>query len=516
MRRRAWRASAVALACAWLMGCAAIPRERAAADVEDLVRNRGLPSVGWPMEGEAGADGEARVQELLSGPLTPERSIQLAFLRNSEIRAAYAELGIAQADVLEAIRLVNPTFGYADLQPSGSGGRSQITRSLSVDFADLLLLPARGRFARAEFESAKQRIANTLLELATGVQNAWYEYVGAQQVAAMREAAARAADAAAEFARRSKDAGNLTPRELALQLAAASEARIAAARATAQAIESRTALASQLGLSAREKWDTPARLPAPLPTDAAEAALVEQALSARFDVAAGRRDVALLEDALGITRRWRLLGKVEVGYERESETDGERLRGPSLSIQLPLFNQGQGAVLRAGSQLEFARARLAALELSTRNDVVLGLDRLTAAREIAERYRTALVPQREAVVGRTLEEQNYMLVGVFELLQAKREELDAYQEYLEAVRDYWLARVELRRAIGGRLPGDEQAPDLTIGVEGVLEPAQAPPHGQHRMHGSSASEPESPHEGERTADPPAEHEHRPPPDGGLS
>lgn len=513
MRPRAWRASALSLACASLMACAAIPREKAASDVDDLVRNRGLPSAGWPTDGKAAADGEAAIQELLSGPLTPERSIQLAFLRNAEIRGAYAELGIAQADVVEASRLANPTFGYVDLRPSGSGGRSQITRSVSVDFAELLMLPARSKFARAEFDSAQQRIANALLKLANDVQNAWYEYVGAKQVAAMRDAAARAAEAAAEFARRSKDAGNLTPRELALQLAAASEARIASARAAAQAIESRTALASELGVSAREKWDTPGRLPAPLQADAAAAALVEQALSERFDVAASRRDVELLEEALGITHRWRFLGKVEVGYERESETDGERLSGPSLSIQVPLFNQGQGAVLRARSQLEFARARLAALELSTRNEVALGLDRLTAAREIAERYRTALVPQREAVVGRSLEEQNYMLIGVFELLQAKREELDAYQEYLEAVRDYWLARVELRRAAGGRLPGDGQMPELTIGVEKVLEPVPQSSQSGHQMHsGESAKPPPD----EQTAEPPAKHEHPPRPDGEAS
>jgi cobalt-zinc-cadmium efflux system outer membrane protein len=46
-----------------------------------------------------------------------------------------------------------------------------------------------------------------------------------------------------------------------------------------------------------------------------------------------------------------------------------------------------------------------------------------------------------------------MLVGQFELLLAKQEEYDAWQGYLEAVRDYWVARSDLERAIGGALPG---------------------------------------------------------------
>ena len=59
-----------------------------------------------------------------------------------------------------------------------------------------------------------------------------------------------------------------------------------------------------------------------------------------------------------------------------------------------------------------------------------------------------------------------MLVGVFELLQARRTQLDAFQAYLEAVRDYWVARTDLRRSVGGALPGetplDPEAP-LTPG-----------------------------------------------------
>jgi cobalt-zinc-cadmium efflux system outer membrane protein len=42
------------------------------------------------------------------------------------------------------------------------------------------------------------------------------------------------------------------------------------------------------------------------------------------------------------------------------------------------------------------------------------------------------------------------------LIQAKTREFAAYQSYLEAVRDYWLARVELARAVGQPLPSDEK------------------------------------------------------------
>ena len=84
----------------------------------------------------------------------------------------------------------------------------------------------------------------------------------------------------------------------------------------------------------------------------------------------------------------------------------------------------------------------------------LGAERVRILRDIITTHRDALIPQRESVVARSQEQQNFMIIGVFELIQAKRQEYDAYQSYLEAIRDYWLARVELGRAVGGRLPSD--------------------------------------------------------------
>jgi len=63
-----------------------------------------------------------------------------------------------------------------------------------------------------------------------------------------------------------------------------------------------------------------------------------------------------------------------------------------------------------------------------------------------------------------------MLIGVFELIQAKAKEYDAYQGYLEAVRNYWQARVELTRNVGERLPSDASKKENTPSVEDILAP----------------------------------------------
>lgn len=456
-----FRPAAAITAAMLLAGCASLPRERGYAQTQALIQAR--RDVVPPTSLEAFAERPP----VPTTPLDAEQAVALAFFHNPRIREEYARLGLGRAELEDARRIANPTFGYARLSPRDGDGH-QITRSLSIGLTDLLLLPARKRFAQGELERLQQTVAAALLELATDVEIAWYDAVGAEQVAGMRELVAQAAGRSADLAQRFFDAGNITRLALEQELAAATLARIEAVRARAEALRARSTLAGLVGLSSSDAWTTQTQLPAPPLTRIAADALVPLALENRLDLSAARIRVTLREDALGITRRWRWLGSIQVGYERESEIDGEVLRGPSLSLELPIFNQGQGAVMRAQAELMQARAELDALVLNVHNSARLSVEQLAVARDIAERYRTELVPRREAIVARTQEQVNYMLVGVFELLLAKQQEYDAYQEYLEAVRDFWTARARLRGAVGGRLPDDGATLAPTIGVDAIV------------------------------------------------
>lgn len=54
------------------------------------------------------------------------------------------------------------------------------------------------------------------------------------------------------------------------------------------------------------------------------------------------------------------------------------------------------------------------------------------------------------MTGRCTVEYNGMLVGIFELLAAKREQLAAAEQYLQLRRDYWLARLSAEQLLAGR------------------------------------------------------------------
>lgn len=461
--RRALLALALATA---LAGCATPSPRPGDADIDRLLLARGGP----PTAPEATPES---VQAWLSEPMTADRALRLAMLRSPRLQEEYARLGLAHAEVLEAVQVENPRLSLSRLSLDPGDGADR-TIALGLPLADLLVLPARARLAAAEFERARLEIAGAVLEVASEVEAAWYAAVGAQQVAQMRAAVAEGAATSAELAQRFHDAGNISELQLRQEQALASSARIEALRASSTAARARLELTRLIGLSGRDAdWAPTERLPMPVAAEDPVDALVALAREGNLELLAARQEAQVLADALGITRRLRWIGGSEIGYEQEDDADGQRLRGPTLELELPIFNQGQAKLARAEALLAGALARVAQAELATEQGVRLNAQTVATLRDVVQTHRQALIPQREAVVARRQEQQNYMLVGVFELIRAKLDEYDAYQSYLEAVRDYWLARVELARVVGRRLPSDAAIDERTPSVQEILSPGEA-------------------------------------------
>jgi cobalt-zinc-cadmium efflux system outer membrane protein len=74
---------------------------------------------------------------------------------------------------------------------------------------------------------------------------------------------------------------------------------------------------------------------------------------------------------------------------------------------------------------------------------------LLAARSRVEYYRDVLLPRRERIVDLTQLEHNAMIIGIFQLLQAKQNELASRRDYIDAQLDYWVARTNFDRVLSG-------------------------------------------------------------------
>ena len=460
-------------------GCASAPKDLGRSGVDSLVSERGLTVNDVSAEALRG---------LIEQPLTPLNAVRIALVNNSELQATYASLGYGAADIYEAGRISNPVFSGAFLDSDEPGMRDQVTFGLATSFTDLITLGARKRLSVGAFAALKQSVGAQVVRTAAQAEAAYYRYVGAKQIATLRAQVAKAGALSAALAERFRDAGNLTPRELAIERAAASEARLASLEAQAAAAEARTELATILGLSAGDVWQAPAQLHLPLQHEDELDALLALALNSRLDLAAARTQADVLADRVGVVNWTRWLGELDVGAERERETDGVKLTGPTIDWEVPIFDQHRDALLRANADLQIAIAEVRGLLTAVDNEVRLAHARVESAKARVQEYRDVLIPQRIESVARGQEEVNFMLIGIFELISLKQEEYDTYQGYLEAIRDYWLARTELSLASGAALPSSTHSNDKTIDVEEFVRPQSGGM--DHSGHGSMENRPD--------------------------
>jgi outer membrane protein, heavy metal efflux system len=472
----------MALASIALAGCVAIPADRGAADTDALVAARSVTAGSvrlLPESAEAAAEFTSR---LLNAPIGATEAVQLALLNNPRMRLLYAELGLAQGEVYDATRFANPTLGYLRLVPDVGSG-SKTTWSISQGFTELLFLGYRNRVGRAQAIRAEQQVAHAVLQLEADVREAFYTHASAQLAARMRAAVARGARSSADLAARFHSAGNITILQRSREEAAASNASIGARKLAVQALEARGRLLTMLGLSmddASPRFVEELGLPVAMVTNID--VLQSLADRQRLDLAALRTEAGLRQQQLKHVSRWRWLGGLVVDAERERELDGAVLSGPGASIEIPIFNTGRGTYLKSSASAEGAAARLTGLQTEIRNNIAVEFATLESSHLVVDEYRLRLLPLQERIVDTSQREQNFMLIGAFELLAARREEVEAYEQYVDAVRDYWIARTRLARSVGGTLPGDEargellKLPDVP-GQELPEAPAQSIPGG---------------------------------------
>ena len=132
--------------CLLLIGCAKKPIVTDQ-EVVAIIQSRIDADVGW---------GKDSIE--LNKDLTVEKAIQFALLNNSKIQALFEELGLSQANLVQAGLFSNPTFELDLRYPSNSGLKTNIEYLFLTSILDLFLIPLRTELADIELEQTKQKI----------------------------------------------------------------------------------------------------------------------------------------------------------------------------------------------------------------------------------------------------------------------------------------------------------------------------------------------------------------------
>lgn len=385
------------------------------------------------------------------GFLDADRAVEWALIHNPRIQATFEELGIANAEVVEAGLLTNPAFELEVRYPESRRCLcTNIEYLITGSVLDLFLRPVRVRVAETEYEKVKLRVSQEILDLAFEVRSTYYSMLFERKKIACMESIADMIDILGELSSRQHAVDNINALDLALAQSEAAESKLALQEAKAEWQRLVEKLNRLLGCPCSTVWAFPEELPETIATLCSLEELQEVALSQRLDLEMARMELDRLYQKLGLHRPW-VYTDLRGGLAGEREPDGDNLVGFGLAGDIPLFNYGQAARLKLYAQLNREEARYESLQIEVLSKVREAYRVVEIEGEMCRQYRAVLLPVKAELFAKSEELYSMMALGIDRLLENKLQQSRALENYYECLRKYWMARVELEQSIGGGL-----------------------------------------------------------------
>jgi outer membrane protein TolC len=452
-----------ALSAALLGGCASFSPDGGFDAIQTATRSHLQKDVVWARDDASRSQTQARIDALLTQPLSADAAVQIALLNNPGLQAAFNTLGIAEADRVAAQRLPNPGFSIGRMT---RGSEVEWERSLHLNLARLLTMPMRIEIEQRLFEQTRRGLVLEVLRLAAETRRAWVAAVATGQTAHYQQQAMEAAEAGAELARRMAQVGNWSKLKQAREQSFYADAALAVARAEQAKGLARERLVRLMGLDHGGRVQLPDRLPDLPETLPRLPDIEQQAMDSRLDLQMVKLQTEALAKNLGLTRSTRFINVLELGISHNSSNEEPVQRGYEISFELPLFDWGESRVVQAELRYRQVLERARETAVNARSEVREAYAMQQGQYAVARHLRDEVVPLKQRISEENQLRYNGMLIGVFELLADARSQIAAVNAAIEAQRDFWLADADLAMALVGK-------PGKTTVASTALAPAEA-------------------------------------------
>ena len=438
--------------CLLAVGCHSIPTKLGG----DLVSCELQPRVGHSIRMEF----ECSKPVLPSGVVLAEgvsedQAVAVALWNNAQFLESLTDLGVAEADLIQAGLLPNPEFVYFPPVPERS-----FKYLFDLQLEALWLRGLRTEAARLEAARVAKRLVQSALDLMRDVRIAHSDVLLAKERLRIADESMQLRKRIADLARRRLEAGDISPQESSTAAIDALQAEQDALRLTNDLPIVEERLRHLMGINAsREPLIVASSAPSPA-FDVDVDTLAEGGMATRPDALAAEFNCRAAQERLKLVKvNWfRLLFIGDATSGPHTHTFG-----PGFRITLPIFNWNQGAVARA--EAEWTRA--CRQRETVRQQIMLDVQRAyrqhrQAVAELAM-LRTKVQPEVEIAIRRNQKAYeegnfNYLLV-----LEATRQLLDSQTREAQLEADVRRTWAELERSVGGRLT----RPVVTVPEEAI-------------------------------------------------
>lgn len=320
MTRSSIRSGAAVFALMVLLsGCTTLSPEGAFSEVAEDVNLRLGKQISWsPGEGDDPLV-SARIDQLLSRPLTAETAVQIALLNNRDLRAIYADIGVAQANLVQTELWKNPVLDGA--VTFSSGGPPDYTFNLALKLIDILYIPLRARVAASQLDEAKLDVTGQIMSVAGQTYVAFIDYLALRQATAVLSQAIKTATATVETGKALRQAGNISDYDYESEVAQQVQLAAELARGQLNLAQARERVNRLMGLTgAQTQWRSSDHVPAIPGRDPPTGDIERKAIEASVDLALFRQRI------ISMGRRYRVADITSIPAStrrrRPDRTDG--------------------------------------------------------------------------------------------------------------------------------------------------------------------------------------------------
>jgi outer membrane protein, heavy metal efflux system len=389
--------------------------------------------------------------------LTQQEAVQTAIADNCELAAARVRITEAKARLIQARLWPNPELeleGRSD-KTFNNDGEHDFGVGVSQPFSVSGRLAAQKGVASVGIEQTIAQIADFERRIVGEVRQAFTEVLAVEEQIKLQQfllgldgELLKAMNAAFERGQVSEKDVNAI--QIALQQTRQRQ-QVLETQRTSRLLE----LNKLMGRPAEREFEIAGELQFQPLTDL-NAFTLKNALARRPDYAAAELDVAAARSEQRLAKAERFEDwRIGAAYQREkSFVDGappqgvDQFVGLKLSIPLPVFDRKQGRIGETMALENRAQRTVEALKLQIAQELADAQQRVKALAPLLESYTPEILKRAEANV--KLVENGYRqgLTSIVEVIQSRQQFAELKSGYIDTLRDYQKAVIELEIAAG--------------------------------------------------------------------
>lgn len=437
-----------------LGGCATFSKDGGFGNLQQTTQQHIKQEIAWPKTKDEQSKVNDQVNALLEHKLDVESAVQIALLNNKRLQASYYELGISEADLVQAGRLPNPRFSMLYAK---NNGEYKIEQAFTFNIFSLITMPKAVEIEKRRFEQVQKETALDVLKLANHTRLAYFDAVAATELVRYSEQVRESAEASAELARRMYKAGNWNKLEQAREQSFYADAALDYANARNKQVKAYEALARLLSVSS-DQIRLVERLP-DLPKSVEDLQPFEKAaFENRLDLQAMRLETDALAKQLGLTKTTRFINVLEIGPARvlEGRRGDPYKKGLEIGFEIPLFDWGTARVAKAEAIYMKAVNETAQVAINAQSEIREAYNTYRTNYDVTKHLRDEIVPIRKKILSENQLRYNGMLTSPFELFGDARAQVASVKNYIEALREFWMSDSTLQMTLIGSNPMEGQ------------------------------------------------------------